>query len=348
MSRALLKPRLPISTALLPAALADEGGVSFWLPGIYGSLAAAPLQPGWALTTFNYYDNLSASGSVAASREVDIGKFPVTFSGTANLNLNSHIDLQAIDPTYVFATPLFGGQASVGLMGLYGRNSTSLAGTLSGTVTGPGGTTIPFMRSDSFSDAVTGFGDLYPQFSLRWNAGVNNYMVYMTGDIPVGTYDSSRLANMGIGHGAVDAGGGYTYFDPQTGHEFSGVLGFTANFANPSTQYQNGVDMHFDWGVSQFLSKQVEVGLVGYAYKEIGCDSGSGDRVGCFQSQVLGVGPQLAFIFPVGTMQGYLSFKGYKEFDAVDRPDGWNAWVTFSLSPAAPTPSAATRPIVTK
>ena len=37
------------------AAVADESGKSRWLPGIYGSLAAAPLQPGWALATFNYY-----------------------------------------------------------------------------------------------------------------------------------------------------------------------------------------------------------------------------------------------------------------------------------------------------
>jgi hypothetical protein len=49
---------------------------------------------------------------------------------------------------------------------------------------------------------------------------------------------------------------------------------------------------------SQFLTKQFQVGVVGYVYKEIGCDSGSGDRVGCFQSQVAGVGPQLGFIFP--------------------------------------------------
>jgi len=45
-------------------------------------------------------------------------------------------------------------------------------------------------------------------------------------------------------------------FNPQTGHEFSGVLGFTHNFTNQSTQYQNGVDMHFDWGASQLLTKQ--------------------------------------------------------------------------------------------
>ena len=69
---------------------------------------------------------------------------------------------------------------------------------------------------------------------------------------------------------------------------------------------------------------------MGYVYKEIGCDSGSGDRVGCFQSQVVGVGPQLGFIFPVGDMQGYLNLKGYKEFAAENRPDGWNTWVTFA------------------
>jgi hypothetical protein len=223
---------------------------------------------------------------------------------------------------------------------------TALAGTLAGTLGTPFGN-IPFMRSDSISDSVWGFGDLVPQFNLRWNAGVHNYMTYITGDIPVGAYDSTRLSNIGLGHGAIDAGGGYTYFNPVTGHEFSGVLGFTYNFENRSTQYQNGVDMHFDWGASQFLTKQFQIGLVGYVYKELGCDSGSGDRVGCFQSQVVGVGPQLGFIFPVGDMQGYINLKGYGEFAAKNRPDGWNTWVTFVISPAPPTPSPS-RPRIAK
>jgi hypothetical protein len=60
----------------------------------------------------------------------------------------------------------------------------------------------------------------------------------------------------------------------------------------------------------------------GYAYDEIGCDSGSGDRVGCFQSRVFGVGPQVGFIIPVSTTtQGYLNIKGYKEFENQNRPD---------------------------
>src|SRR5271167_4841906 len=43
--------------ALAPElAAADEGGVSFWLPGIYGSLAATPLQPGWSGAVIYYHD----------------------------------------------------------------------------------------------------------------------------------------------------------------------------------------------------------------------------------------------------------------------------------------------------
>jgi hypothetical protein len=324
------------------AASADEGGVSFWIPGFFGSLAATPLQPGWSLTTIYYHTTVSAGGDVGLAREFQIGKVPVGLSANLSANLNAAGDLGLFIPTYVFAAPFLGGQASVSAIGIYGRLGTSLAGTLSGTLATPLGS-IPFMRSDSISDSVTGFGDVIPLFAVRWNAGVNNYMVFITGDIPVGAYDSTRLSNIGIGHGAVDAGAGYTYFNPKTGQEFSAVLGFTYNTTNKSTQYQNGVDMHLDWGASQFLTKQFQIGLVGYVYDEVGCDSGSGDRVGCFQSRVIGVGPQVGFVIPMGKTQGYLNFKGYKEFDNAHRPDGWNAWVTFALSPAPPSPSSPRR-----
>jgi hypothetical protein len=329
--------------------LADEGGVSFWIPGFFGSLAATPQQPGWSLATIYYHTSVSAGSDVALAREITTGRIPINLSASLTASLDANADLALAIPTYVFATPVLGGQASVSLIGIYGRSSVpSLAGTLTGALATPFGT-IPFTRSDSFSDSVGGFGDLIPQAALRWNNGVHNWMTYITGDVPVGAYDSTRLSNLGIGHGAVDAGGGYTYFNPQTGHEFSAVLGFTYNFTNQSTNYQNGVDMHLDWGASQFLTKQFQVGLVGYIYRGIGCDTGSGDRVGCFQSQVVGVGPQLGFIIPLTTTtQGYLNIKGYKEFAAQNRPDGWNTWVTFVISPAEQTPSAPTRRMITK
>jgi hypothetical protein len=328
---------------------ADEGGVSFWIPGFFGSLAATPQQPGWSLATVYYHTSVSAGADVARAREFTLGRVPANLTVNANLNLsvNATGNLGFVIPSYVFATPVLGGQASVSLVGAYGVVGTSLAGTLSGVVTGPFGGTIPFARSDTINDTTWGFGDLVPQFALRWNAGVNNFMTYVTGDIPVGAYQSTRLSNLGIGHGAIDAGGGYTYFNPQTGHEFSGVLGFTYNMTNPDTQYQNGVDMHFDWGMSQVLTKQLQIGLVGYAYQQLSCDSGSGDRVGCFESRVIGIGPQIGYIIPMGDMRGYLNLKAYKEFDSDHRPDGYNVWLTFAISPSPPTPAPPSR-LITK
>jgi hypothetical protein len=40
-----------VLACLTTAAKADEGGVSFWLPGLFGRLAAVPQQPGWSLAT---------------------------------------------------------------------------------------------------------------------------------------------------------------------------------------------------------------------------------------------------------------------------------------------------------
>jgi hypothetical protein len=334
----------------LTVAAADEGGVSFWIPGFFGSLAAAPQQPGWSLTSIYYHTSVSAGADVAIARERTLGNIPVNLNLSANAvaNVSAQADLGLFALTYVFKTPVLGGQASFALLGAYGREDTSLGAQLSGTLSATAGGaplgSVSFSRSDMINDTLWGFGDLLPFFTVRWNAGVNNYMVYVTGDVPVGAYNPSRLSNIGIGHGTVDGGFGYTYLNPKTGREFSGVLGFTYNVSNYQTQYQNGVDMHFDWAMSQFVTKQFQIGVVGYVYDEVGCDSGSGDRVGCFQSRVFGVGPQVGFIIPISTTtQGYLNIKGYKEFDNANRPDGWNVWVTFVLSPAEQRPSASPR-----
>jgi hypothetical protein len=312
---------------------ADESGTSFWLPGQFGSLAAAPGQPGWAVASVYYHTTVSAAGNVAAAREIQIGRFSPAASVSLNASLNASANLALVIPSYTFATPVFGGQLAVQMGTITGSTSANVNGTLTASLP-------PFsvMRTDNIGDTVTGFGDLYPQASLKWNFGVNNFMTYITGDIPVGNYSSTSLANLGLGHGAIDAGAGYTYFNPATGHELSVVTGLTYNFTNPTTNYQSGVDWHLDWGASQFLSKQVLVGLVGYAYQQLTADSGQAPILGAFESRVLGVGPQIGYIFPVGNMQGYLNLKAYGEFASENRPAGWNAWLTFALSPAAAPP----------
>jgi hypothetical protein len=92
-------------------ARADEGGVSFWLPGQFGSLAAVPVTPGWSLGEVYYHTTVRASGAVAAAREIEIGRFPATVNVNLNATLNAQADLLLLAPTYTFATPVIGGQS---------------------------------------------------------------------------------------------------------------------------------------------------------------------------------------------------------------------------------------------
>jgi len=332
---------LALSVVGASLSLADEGGVSFWLPGEFGSLAAAPQVPGWALGIINVYESEQATGAVAAAREITINGGKVTVNTNLNLNLSARADLVLVAPSYVFFTPVLGGQFAVSMAGAAGHESANLNGTLTQSA---GGLTVT--QQGAISDARYGFADLYPQVSLRWNSGVNSWMVYGMGDIPVGTYDASRLANFGINHGAADGGVGYTYFDPKTGHEFSTVTGLTYNLINPATGYQNGIDWHLDWAASQFLTKQVQVGVVGYFFDQLTADSGCAPTICPFLSRTAGIGPQFGYLFPAGDLQGYFNLKAYWDYDTENRAHGYTVWLTLAFSPS-PTPSAP-KAMVTK
>jgi hypothetical protein len=236
------------------------------------------------------------------------------------------VDLQLLNATYAFQSPVLGGQFALGMSVPAGYNTDI---SINGTLTTPFGT-----RQGSLSDSRSGFGDLYPMATLKWHQDVHSYMTYLTGDIPTGTYDPMRLANFGIGHGAIDGGAGYTYADLKSGREFSVVSGLTYNFRNTYTDYQNGIDWHLDWGASQFLSQQIHIGLVGYFLQQLTGDSGSGAVLGDFKTRVIGIGPQVGYLFPLGSVMGYLNLKGYGEFAGQNRATGWNLWLTFAIQPA--------------
>ena len=320
------------SLAAPQAAFADAGGASFWLPGIFGSLAAVPGVPGWAYTTLYIHESESAGAQknfVVSGRAV----------GAVAAGLNAHADVGVQGFTYVSPMSVLGGQAAFSILGAGGNVGVGIDATL----TGPRGNTI----SGTASDNRTTFTDVFYQGTLKWNQGVHNEMVYVTGNIPSGTYDPNRLANLSFGYVAVDAGGGYTYFDPKTGHEFSAVAGLTYSGINPYLQYQNGVDFHLDWAASQFVSKNVQIGIAGYFFQQLTGDTGAGAKLGPFRGQTVGIGPQIGFIFPVSQeYQGYVNLRGYRDLEVENRPQGWTAWLTFAISPAPPEPSS--KPLVRK
>lgn len=317
--------RLRPAACLLAAAVvatharADEGGVPFWFSGQYASMAAIAPTPGWTVTLLPYY----YSGSAEHSRTFPRGDTLVT-------GVDSHAGLINMQLAYAWDTRLFGGVPMIGVSWGAGNNGTSAHLLAS----------LPSANPLAVSDSVNGGTDLYPIATLSWNKDDDNWMVYLTGDIPVGAYDAKRLSNIGIGHGAIDAGGGYTYLNQKTGFEFSAVAGLTYNLKNPQTSYRNGVDSHLDWAVSQFLSESWQVGIAGYVYYQLTDDSypteGAIGRLrqqelGGFRSRVASMGPELGYLFKMGQQTGYLNLRAYREFWAQNRLEGYAAFATINL-----------------
>src|SRR5262245_6445019 len=94
----ILSGTLAIGVMSIPAR-ADEGGLGLWLPGTFGSLAAAPQVPGWSLGVVYVHTSAGASGDVAAAREFTIGKFDRSINLDLNLNLTARADMMAVAPT---------------------------------------------------------------------------------------------------------------------------------------------------------------------------------------------------------------------------------------------------------
>lgn len=302
------------------AVRADEGGVSFWMPGQYGSFVAAPADPGRSFAMVYYH---ASADSDAALR------FPRGGRLTAGLDVDA--DLLLLAPSYAMKTPVVGGQLAFSLAGYVG----SVAVGTTAVIQGPLGNTF----SSGLHDSLQAIGDLYPSASLKWNHSNHNTMLYAMAGVPVGSYSADRLANFGTNHWSFDAGGGYTYLDATKGREFSAALGFTHSWENPDTNYRNGASAHLDWAASQFLSETTHLGLTGYFYQQISGDSGEGAVLGDFKSRVSGIGPQVGHFFVVGARKVYLNAKAIHEFNARNRPAGWNAWLTVSIPLSTPAPA---------
>jgi hypothetical protein len=314
-------------------ARADSGGISFWLPGAFASLAATPTVPGWAYSTI--YLHLQANAGATQNFVTSNGA-----RGSVVTGLSAHGDALVQGITYTSPLAVLGGQAAFTVLAAPGN----LGASIDATLTGPRGNAVSGVATDN----RTTVSDVLYQGTLKWNQGVHNEMVYVVGNIPSGTYDPNRLANLSFGFPAIDVGAGYTYLDPKTGHEFSVVGGLTYSAINPYLQYQNGIDFHLDWGASQFISKNVHVGLVGYFFQQITDDSGPGAKLGGFRGMAVGLGPEIGFIIPLSKdYQGYLNLRGYKDLETENRANTWSTWVTFAISPALPE-TASAKPIVRK
>ena len=108
-------------------AAADEGGVSFWVPGFFGSLAATPQTPGFSFAThlLPHVGQGRRRCRVCAPGLARQHHRP--FTGNVDINLKAKADL-AMASELRLHRQVLGGQASVALLVPFGRTSRTSTG----------------------------------------------------------------------------------------------------------------------------------------------------------------------------------------------------------------------------
>jgi len=287
---------------------ADQSGTPFWVSGQYASLAAVPPTRGWSMNVTGYgYD-----GRVTGSKSLPTGR-------SIAFDARQRAPSMSVQLGYASGETLLEAKPFVGVSWGLGGNQVSA------TIAPPSGKAI------SESDTIWAGTDVYPIANLTWSKGNHNWMVYVTGGIPVGGYQASRLANAGIGHASIDSGVGYTFYDAKSGAEFSAVVGVTYNRENMHTSYRNGLDSHLDWAASQSVSADWALGVAGYVYYQLTGDTGSGALLGPFKSRVAAVGPEIGYQFSVGKQQWQASLRAYCEFWAQNRYMGRAIYAVLNI-----------------
>lgn len=167
-----------------------------------------------------------------------------------------------------------------------------------------------------------GLGDISPRVQLGWEHGTFSHLVYAQGILPTGRYDHGFNPNIGLNRPGLDMGWAFTYADKQTKWQFNGSLGFTFNAENDDTHYRSGTDFHFEWAVGKEITRGLVLGIVGYDFRQLTGDTGTGAVLGPFKGKVDAIGPGISYTTLFGQTPLVLNLRHYQEFDAEHRMEG--------------------------
>ena len=286
--------------------LADEAGNSFWFCGQFASLVAVPKTVGWSIGSKLYYIDQKDTDFNETSNNIP-----------AKANISSKTTYFFLEPTYTPNSTWFGGQPSFTLAQGFAYDFSKASITSDN---------FGFLESSTQNN--WGASNMYPFGEIAWNEKNHNWLVYVMGGLPVGNFNPNSIFNFGTGHYAVDLGFGYTYLNKGSGWEGSGLFGVTYNFIIPQTDYKNGLDSHLDYAISNFLSEDWELGIVGYVYYQLTADSGN---LGPFKSKAAAIGPEGTYFWKSGEYEMNFTLRGYFDFWTENRLGGFSMYAVYTV-----------------
>jgi hypothetical protein len=288
-------------------AKAAEYGFSTYVLGQNAFGAGVTPPPGTYVT--------SATGLYTA----DIGR-TVTFGSGVTVGAGAHVEFlsSAINGLYVFDHKVLGGNLGVSAtvpVGHIDIDAMVTAGGLSAQRSTEGG----------------GLGDIVSKLQLGWQHGEFSHTVYIQAVAPTGRYETGFNPIIGLHRPGIDTGWAFTWVNKATQLQLNGTLGVTFNFENTATDYKTGNEFHFEWAIGRELAPGLVVGVVGYDYRQLTGDSGSGAVLGPFKGQVDAIGLGASGTTLLGTMPLIINIRGYKEFNAENHWEGYSSTVSATI-----------------
>jgi hypothetical protein len=139
-------------------------------------------------------------------------------------------------------------------------------------------------------------------FWLNWTCGDFKWGLQLDIYAPTGQYNTGQLANVGLNYWTFEPMVTFSYISKKIGLELSSTAGFDFNTNNDATNYQSGDIFHFDTTVAEHLPLFgcgiIGVGANAFYWKQFNGDSGSGAKLGSFETEMSGIGPVLSYISP--------------------------------------------------
>ena len=293
--------------ALPGTVIADEGGTAHVLPGANATLVdLVPTKPGAFLKPM--YMNYRGSATA---------QIPTAAGLAANLDATANTFV--LGGGYTFEQPVLGGAHYTAAAFL---PYTWLQ--ISGNLQTPGGP----VRTQS---NVSGLGDLtVVPVMLAWKTGNWQIDALMPIYAPTGSYQEGRLGNPGLNYWTFDPMVGVAYSNQKSGFNAMLHAGYAINTENPDTNYHSGSLLHFDGAIQQILPAGpgfLTLGVEGFYFDQVTCDSGSGAVLGCFKGLTAGLGPVLGYVLPVGKQSLVFELKWLAETDTKNRLEGDYIWL---------------------
>ena len=285
---------------------AGEGGTSHIMPGANATLVdVPPTAPGGFVKPMyiNYQGSASATIPTAAGIVA---------------NLNADANTLVLGGGYGFEQTVLGG-AHYTVAAFLPYTWLSISGNSAA------------LGGHQIQNSVSGLGDLtVVPVMLAWKA--DNWQVdfLMPVYAPTGSYETGRLGNTGLNYWTFDPIVGVVYSNAKSGLNAAIHVGYAINTENNATSYKSGDILHVDAAVQQIFplgSGFANIGVEGWYFEQVTCDSGSGATLGCFKGRTAGVGPVLGYIQPIGKEKLLFEVKWLPELETKNRLNGDYVWL---------------------